>query len=739
MIPTEPAIVTPFPPTAAEWIKFYQRQGLRLFYWERSGDPANDWKKAIGKSWNRRDIEPDDLSKFDPSKHNLGTIIGYEVKPGRYLVDVDIDWDSPRELLQLLPGSEFIFGRAGKNVSHTFYTTPERLPSVKEYKDIDGKKFMELFGGDFSQYTMVPPSLRSPGTPLVPVQNSGITHIEVDELHRHLRNYAIAVLLYKHFGKGAVVHDVRLPLAGFLLKSGLSEEDTDSIGHAVTMATGNDVNDWKTALKTTLQRIKAGEKVQGRARLAESLGDVGKRVVAQLIKFVGGSEFIVNENGTILADSTENIRTALNKLDVDLSFDKFAEQLVYQRGNSPRKPLDDSVRIPLRFEIEDRFRFRPNDKLFADVLLDTAYRHEVHPVIQWIETLPTWDQTSRLDTWLINAGAPDTAYVRSISRKALIAAVRRIRKPGCKFDTMLILENEQGKNKSSAIRILAVRDEWFSDQLPLGAGAKEVIERTAGKWIIEAAELHTRASDVEHLKVFMSAQTDGPVRLAYARFPTHRDRQFILIGTTNGSSGYLKDQTGNRRFWPVAIGTFDLEALRRDREQLWAEAVAREAAGESIQLEEELWPAAAVEQEKRRESDDWEDVILEQLDIDDPRVTACPADWTWKALQIEQASQKNPMHSKRIRQIMERHGFKAKIRVWVRVWTEVGAGSTSKIVQVRKRLHVWLKACAIGVGDSVVRENVVWAASDTASEWVESIVLDEERQEALPGTRGRTD
>lgn len=721
--------------TPQEWIDFYNRQGVPLFYWERGGDPQVDWKKA-GISWNRRDLQQD-WSRYDPDRHNVGTLTGQEIKPGRFLTDVDIDCDTPRELLTLLPASDFVFGRAGKPVSHIFYTVPERLPSVKEYKDIDGKKFMELFGGDHQQYTMIPPSLRAPDNPLVAVRNTGFTHIESDDLYRALRNFAVAFLLYKHFGRGAVVHDVRLPMAGFLMKSGISEEDTQAIGQAVTLATGNDVNDWKTALKTTIQRLKDGQKVSGRQKLAEGLGDTGKKVVAQLMKFIGGSEFVVNEHGKILADSTENIRTALYKLDVNLSFDKFAEQLSYQRGDGPRTPLDDSVRIPVRFEIEDRFRFLPSDKLFADVLLDTAYRNPVHPVLDWISTLPAWDQTPRLDTWLSRAGAPDTPYVRSISRKVLIAAVRRVRKPGCKFDTMLILENEQGKNKSSAIRILAVRDEWFSDQLPLAAGAKEVIERTAGKWIIEAAELHTRASDVEHLKVFMSAQTDGPVRLAYARFPTHRDRQFILIGTTNGSSGYLKDQTGNRRFWPVAIEAFDLEALRRDRDQLWAEAIARETAGEPIVLEEELWPAAAVEQERRRESDDWEDVILEQLDIDAPEVTACPADWIWKALKIEQASQKNPTHSGRIRRIMERLGFKAKVRVWVRVWEEVDTGSGMKTVQVRRRLHVWVKAIALGVGESVIRENVVWAGNGAPSQVVEFIALDDERQEALPEIRRR--
>ena len=651
--------------TPPQWIEFYQKQGFHLFYWERSGDPKNDWKKALGKSWNRRDLS-DDFSQFDPAKHNVGTVTGYEVKPGRFLCDVDIDWNPPRELLTLLPASEFVFGRSAKPVSHIFFTTPERLPSVKEYKDIDGKKFLELFGGDFSQYTMIPPSMRAPGEPLVVVQNSGVTHIEVDELYRHLRNYAIAVLLYKHFGKGAVVHDVRLPLAGFLIKSGVSEEDADAIGHAVTMSTGNDINDWKTALKTTVQRMKSGDKVSGRQKLAEALGDVGKKVVAQLIKLIGGSEFIVNEHGKVLADSTENIRTALEKLEVRLFHDEFSEQFLYQNGGPPVL-LDDNIRIPLRFKIEEAFRFRPQNELYKEVLADEALRNKVHPVKQYLDSL-TWDGVPRLDDWLFTYARAEVQnddqrrYVRSIGAKHLIAAVRRIREPGCKKDEMLVLESPQGKAKSSGIQALCPNSDWFSDSLPLGVDAQKVVEQTGGKWIIEAAELHGhRGKEVEAIKVFLSRGTDGPVRMAYAHYATHRKRQFIIIGTTN-KAAYLKDSTGNRRFWPVRIGDFDLAALRRDRDQIWAEAAFREAKGESHFLEEDLWDVAAIEQEERRGEDPWEETIEQVINGQD----IVPVEPLWAALGMHNANVRNNQHAQRVTDIMERYGFVAKRKVWTR-------------------------------------------------------------------------
>jgi hypothetical protein len=214
-----------------------QRLGLKLFYWIRQGDPKTDWKKAIGKQWNRSDLA-DDFSRYDPAKHNVGTITGTELPGGHFLADVDIDWVPPLELTKLLPASDCVFGRPEKPVSHLFFATPERLPSVKEYKDIDGTKFMELFGGDHSQYTMVPPSMRKPDEPLAFTHRKAITPIAVEELERRLRNYAIAVVLYKNIGTRNLLHDLRLPLAGWLLKEGLSFEDVDAIGSAIRARPG---------------------------------------------------------------------------------------------------------------------------------------------------------------------------------------------------------------------------------------------------------------------------------------------------------------------------------------------------------------------------------------------------------------------------------------------------------------------------------------------------------------------
>lgn len=194
----------------------------------------------------------------------------------------------------------------------------------------------------------------------------------------------------------------------------------------------------------------------------------------------------------------------------------------------------------------------------------------------------------------------------------MIAAVRRVRHPGCKFDEMIVFESEQGKDKSTALSVLAVEEEWFTDNLPLNADAARTIECLAGRWIIEAAELQgMRKGDVEHLKALLSRRIDR-ARLAYGRLPAEFPRQCVFAGTTNNQK-YLRDQTGNRRFWPVKVGSIDVDGLKRDRDQLWAEAAHREAREESIRLDPSLWQEAAVEQDERREEDPFTIMLGEKL------------------------------------------------------------------------------------------------------------------------------
>ncbi len=194
-----------------------------------------------------------------------------------------------------------------------------------------------------------------------------------------------------------------------------------------------------------------------------------------------------------------------------------------------------------------------------------------------------WDGTPRIDRWLVDcAGADDTPNVRAVSRALLVAAVRRARHPGCKLDQMPVITGPQGSGKSSALRLLAVDDAWFADDAPIGTDdARRIIEATAGKWIVEAAELSGMSpSDSSLLKAFLSRSADE-ARMPYQRDQTRVPRGFVVVGTT-GSADFLQDNTGNRRFWPVSVRRFDLVRLAAVRDQLWAEAAVIEATGEVI-------------------------------------------------------------------------------------------------------------------------------------------------------------
>jgi len=322
--------------------------------------------------------------------------------------------------------------------------------------------------------------------------------------------------------------------------------------------------------------------------------DEVKTIVANLARYERGGDFLRDKKGGVLP-TQENILLGIAKMGHRLSHNTFADRLLLDE-----RLLDDSVMTYLYLAIERRFKFRAAKDYFWMTVEDAARKNPTHPVREYLDAVE-WDGEPRVDEWLVRyAGAPDTPYVRAVSRLILVAAVRRVRHPGCKFDEMLVLESPvQGKEKSTALAILAVRDEWFNDDLPLNADTKRQMEALSGYWIIEAAELKgMRVGDVEHLKSFLSRRVDR-ARLAYGRLVSERPRQCVVIGSTNAEH-YLRDSSGNRRFWPVRIDQFDLEGLRRDRDRLWAEAATIEATGESIRLPRELWPAAAEQQEIRR-------------------------------------------------------------------------------------------------------------------------------------------
>ena len=247
-----------------------------------------------------------------------------------------------------------------------------------------------------------------------------------------------------------------------------------------------------------------------------------------------------------------------------------------------------------------------------DAINTHARAHSYHPVRDYLNAA-RWDGTERVRTWLHKyLGAEDNEYTNEIGTMFLIGMVARIFEPGCKFDYMPILEGEQGEVKSTACAILA-GPEYFSDQLP-DITSKEAFQHLRGKWLIEVAELnaYSRAA-IDHFKAFLVRQIER-YRPPWGRKEVHEPRQCAFIGTTN-KSRYLRDETGNRRFWPAMTGEINLDALRRDRDQLFAEAVHLYRAGVH------WWPDRAFEkqiiapeQETRFEPDAWEPLIRRYLD-----------------------------------------------------------------------------------------------------------------------------
>jgi hypothetical protein len=326
-----------------------------------------------------------------------------------------------------------------------------------------------------------------------------------------------------------------------------------------------------------------------------------------------------------LRPSLPNTKVALVKLGVECRHDLFKLRYLVD-GHELENfvgDLSDPALLYLREIIHERFGFDSKTETVHAAVMTLANHRRFHPVCDYLDGLQ-WDGVPRIDRWLVTyGGTKDDEYTRAVGALVLVAAVRRVRTPGCKFDEMLVLENpEQGTNKSQALQVLAVEREWFSDNLPLGLAARETIEALSGHWIVEVSELQgMRKSDIEKVKAFLSRDTDR-ARTAYARTVTEARRQCVIIGTTN-SDKYLRDLTGNRRIWPIRVERFDLEALKRDRDQLWAEAAAREASGANIRLPEELWAAAAAEQEERVVDNPFLSVLdraLREVEILEPEV-----------------------------------------------------------------------------------------------------------------------
>lgn len=253
------------------------------------------------------------------------------------------------------------------------------------------------------------------------------------------------------------------------------------------------------------------------------------------------------------------------------------------------------------------------DHIVAAGLEVVAEQKKVHPVRDWLGALK-WDRRKRLDNFLVRlAGAEDSKYTRAVTSKWMVGLVARVFDPGCMFRMMLILEGPQDIRKSTALRTLAIRDEWFLET-SIEMGSKDSYQSLRGKWIIEFGELDSLSrSEVSKVKQYISERTSS-YRPSYGRRLVDFRRQCGFAGSTNDSQ-YLKDETGATRFHPVKVTkSIDIEGLEKEIEQVWAEAVARYRAGEEPFLrDEDVKREAAKMTEARRQVHPWEDPVMRWL------------------------------------------------------------------------------------------------------------------------------
>ena len=366
-----------------------------------------------------------------------------------------------------------------------------------------------------------------------------------------------------------------------------------------------------------------------------------------------------------ICTTEENIRTILTRdarLCDAIHYDAFADRILWFDDELTKHDIQD-----LRFWLADHYQMRTsqgnlvNAEMLEDVLMWYARRRQLDPLKSYLKSLE-WDKKPRLRTMLSRLfGVASSPLVEEISYRWAISCVARGMVAGAKVDTVLCLVGKQGAGKSQGFQALA-GSTWFSDShLDIRNKEAYVSIHNSGVWIWELAELQSvRQRDAETVKMFLSAQQDR-YRPLYESRPITRGRRTVFVATTN-EYAFLHDSE-NRRFWPVEVGEIDLDGIKAEREQLWAEAVAAYEAGEHwwlVDTDEEKYTANLNDHQQQFANDDaWFNAVRRSLCDESAGEGGATIEECLDALEIPNA-QRGKSATMRVAKILVKLGAKKK-------------------------------------------------------------------------------
>jgi predicted P-loop ATPase len=589
----------------------------------RSKKPYNP-DDPEGRDWQNLRITAETAGHyFNGAKQNIGVLLGDDYGSA----DVDLDCgEAVSVAAHLLPETGLKFGRTSKPASHWFYRVDPPTPSLKLTDPVDHQTLVELRcrdkDGSVGHQTVVPPSIHESGESIrfEPGFDGHPANVDAEQLQRAVKAVAAAAVLARHWPQaGGGRHDAMLALAGVLERAGWSEEDAVRLCLAVYRSVRNHDPDaitrTESEVRDTFRNAAEGRATTGIPTLFKLLD---KRVIKRVLDWlqVGSGEkpnagnLIVNQNGhpmALLANAVTVLRSHAAWSGV-LAFNEFS-LAVHAIKPAPWGHTgiwtDHEDRVTTDW-LQRHCEINLGVHVVAEAVQVVAKENSFDPVREYFDGL-VWDGVKRIEGWLsLYLGAAPTAYTAAVGERWLISAVARVYKPGCKADCVLILEGCQGLGKSRALRILG--EPWFTDEIA-DLGSKDAALQLLGVLIVEIAELDsmTRA-EVSRVKSFLSRPTDR-FRPPYGRRLSEQPRRCVFAGTVNASD-YLRDETGNRRFWPVRCAVAKLVELQRDRDQLWAEAVHRFRQDAFWWLDERrLVQDAEQEQADRLQHDPWHGLI----------------------------------------------------------------------------------------------------------------------------------